>query len=181
MALAPISLIADRMRYRVSGMDCSSCAQNVDAAVRRVPGVAEVSVSAQAGTMTVTLAEGAADLRPAIADKVAALGYGATLLWDSRTRQQPAPNSACCRGGSCGTTQSVPGAADAGQEAANQGHDEGEVSWWQTGKAQLTLVAGAGPAAAWQGAKLLPGYTSWLYVAAMVVGLVPIARRAVRG
>jgi Cd2+/Zn2+-exporting ATPase len=83
MALAPTSLMADRMRYRVSGMDCSSCAQKVDAAVRRVPGVADVSVSAQAGTMTVTLAEGAADLRPAIEDKVAALGYGATLLSDS--------------------------------------------------------------------------------------------------
>jgi Cd2+/Zn2+-exporting ATPase len=180
MALAPTSLMADRMRYRVSGMDCSSCAQKVDAAVRRVPGVAEVSVSAQVGTITVTLAEGAADLRPAIDDKVAALGYGATLLSDGRTRQQPAPNSACCSGGSCGTTQNVPGAPGAGQEAAKRGHDEVEVSWWRTGKAQLTLIAGAGLAAAWLLGNLLPGYTSWLYVAAMVVGLVPIARRAVR-
>jgi Cd2+/Zn2+-exporting ATPase len=34
-------------------MDCGACAAKVDAAVRRLPGVEDVSVSATAGTMTV--------------------------------------------------------------------------------------------------------------------------------
>ena len=32
-------------RFRVGGMDCASCASKIDTAVRRMPGVFEVSVS----------------------------------------------------------------------------------------------------------------------------------------
>ncbi len=38
-------------RFRVEGMDCASCASKIDTAVRRMPGVADVSVSVTAGTM----------------------------------------------------------------------------------------------------------------------------------
>ncbi|MBN9921096.1 cation transporter, partial [Listeria monocytogenes] len=44
---------SQQSRYRVDGMDCASCAAKIDTAVRRVPGVEDVSVSATAGTMTV--------------------------------------------------------------------------------------------------------------------------------
>ncbi len=40
-------------RYQVEGMDCAGCAAKIDTAVRRLPGIEEVSVSATAGTMTV--------------------------------------------------------------------------------------------------------------------------------
>lgn len=40
-------------RFRVEGMDCASCAAKIDTAVRRLPGVADISVSVTAGTMTV--------------------------------------------------------------------------------------------------------------------------------
>jgi copper chaperone CopZ len=55
MATATPTPSAVRVRYRVSGMDCAACAQKINLAVRRVSGVADVSVSAQAGTMTVTI------------------------------------------------------------------------------------------------------------------------------
>lgn len=44
---------AIQTRYRVAGMDCAACASKVDIAVRRLPGVEDVSVSVSAGTMLV--------------------------------------------------------------------------------------------------------------------------------
>jgi len=38
-------------RYRVQGMDCAGCATKIGTAVRRMPGVADVTVSATAGTL----------------------------------------------------------------------------------------------------------------------------------
>ena len=59
-------------RFRVEGMDCASCASKIDTAVRRLPGVAEVSVSVVAGTMTV--GHRGADLDQ-VQQKVSDLGY----------------------------------------------------------------------------------------------------------
>ncbi|MFA6031334.1 MAG: cation transporter [Myxococcota bacterium] len=36
---------AAQTRYRVEGMDCAACATKIDTAVRRIPGVEDVSVS----------------------------------------------------------------------------------------------------------------------------------------
>ena len=44
---------AAQTRYRIGGMDCAACATKIDTAVRRMPGVEDVSVSVTAGTMTV--------------------------------------------------------------------------------------------------------------------------------
>lgn len=43
---------AHRSRFRVAGMDCASCASKVESAVRRISGVADVSVSTTAGRLT---------------------------------------------------------------------------------------------------------------------------------
>lgn len=40
-------------RFRIEGMDCASCATKIDTAIRRMPGVQDVSISVSAGTMTV--------------------------------------------------------------------------------------------------------------------------------
>src|SRR5436309_2523078 len=64
---------AEKLKYRIGGMDCASCVQKIENAVRRLPGVDEVGVSLAAGTMTVqpngTLTKGA------IEQQVKALGY----------------------------------------------------------------------------------------------------------
>ena len=60
-------------RYRVDGMDCAACATKIDKAVRRIPGVQDVTVSVTAGTMTV-LHDRTGDLA-AIEQRVTSLGY----------------------------------------------------------------------------------------------------------
>ena len=64
---------AGQMRFRVDGMDCASCATKIETAVRRMPGVEDVSVSVTAGTLAVTH-DGNGD-GEAIARKVRGLGY----------------------------------------------------------------------------------------------------------
>src|SRR3954454_1744563 len=61
-------------RYRVKGMDCSSCAAKVDAAVRRLPRVEDVSVSVTAAPMTVRHAPDLMSF-PALKAALKALGY----------------------------------------------------------------------------------------------------------
>ena len=42
-----------QVRYKVGGMDCASCAAKIDTAVRRMPGIEDVSVSVSSATMAV--------------------------------------------------------------------------------------------------------------------------------
>ncbi len=70
--------------------------------------------------------------------------------------------------------------AVAAPEAGLHGHDHGpsEGPWWQSAKARLTIACGAALALAFVAGRVFPAYEAWLFIAAMAVGLVPIARRA---
>lgn len=65
--------------------------------------------------------------------------------------------------------------------AGLHGHDHGTTTgpWWKSGKGQLTIASGVALAAAYGVGKLVPGLDPWIFTAAMLVGLVPIARRAI--
>ena len=191
-------------RYRVEGMDCASCAAKIDTAVRRLQGVEDVSVSVTAGTMTVKH-HADPDLLPNIAKRVTGLGYKLFPLPQSNA---PLPkvekdDHACgCghdhksdahdhaghsdhdhgaaghRHGHAGHSH-APEARDAAV-ADLHGHDHGPASgpWWKSAKGRLTIVTGIAVAAAWAIGKLVPALDAWIFTAAMLVGLLPIARRA---
>lgn len=143
-------LTPTQSRFRVSGMDCGSCATKIETAVRRIDGVDNVVVSVAAGTMNVTH-RGDANIADVITKAVTALGYTAAVL-PPRARSND-----------------------------DHSHDHGaphEGPWWQSPKVQLTLVCGAAIVAAYGISKLSPTIGSWAFIAAMAVGLVPIAQRA---
>ncbi|RZI72367.1 MAG: heavy metal translocating P-type ATPase [Pseudomonas sp.] len=145
-------------RYRVEGMDCAGCAAKIDTAIRRLPGVAEVSVSATAGTLMVRhSAEG--DLAR-IERAVTGLGY----------KVMPA----------AGVIPSSHGSEDAAEEEGLHGHDHGAATgpWWKTAKARLTAASAAAIALAYAVSLVAPSIGHGAFIAAMLVGLVPIARRA---
>ena len=145
-------------RFRVEGMDCAACASKVDTAARRIAGVEDVSVSVMNGTMTVRHAPGA-DLEE-ICTKVGNLGY---------------------------PTAPISGAAPKAPEAAAGVHMDGDHDhdddgpWWRTRKARLTLACGGALVAAYLVGRFLPEVGHWAFLVALLVGLVPIARRAVAG
>ena len=150
---------ATQTRYRVEGMDCAGCAAKIDTAVRRLPGILDVAVSATAGTMTVHYS-GASD-PAAIERAVTGLGYGIAS----------ASNAA-------GTIPSEEHKQDQGPDQHQHDIRPIDGPWWKTPKALLTATSGAALILAWGLGVLLPTVAPWLFIVAMLVGLVPIARRA---
>ncbi|MDM9620139.1 heavy metal translocating P-type ATPase [Rhizobium sp. S96] len=180
-------------RYRVGGMDCASCAAKIDTAVRRMPGVADVKVSVTAATMTVRY-DGSSDLL-AIERKVTGLGYSLAPTGDHAKHGHEAPSHATCdhdhhhhehdghdQGGHDHAHHDH--GSEHGKAAEIEGlhgHDHTPMSgpWWQSRKGRLTIASGAALVVAYAIGHLVPQIAPYAFVAAILVGLVPIARRAI--
>jgi Cd2+/Zn2+-exporting ATPase len=160
-----MSALRHESRYRVSGMDCAACGNKVDTAIRRLPGVEDVAVSVAAGTVKVSHGEGFDGT--SVVRQVRNLGYGA----------EPASDRAA-----------VPNAPDPdghegeGHDHAGHIHDhpsEAGMAWWRTRKARLTAACGAALVAAYALGHLVPSLERPAFLAALAVGLVPVAWRAI--
>lgn len=68
------STIALKARYRVTGMDCSSCASKIESAARKIEGVKAVNVSIASQVMSLRVANPSVQL-PAVERAVRDLGY----------------------------------------------------------------------------------------------------------
>jgi Cd2+/Zn2+-exporting ATPase len=168
-------------RFRVEGMDCAACATKVEAATRRVAGVENVSVSVTAGTMTVRHS-GGADIGQ-ITKKVSDVGYKASVL--AGRQPKPTPKAAHDRDPdhNDGGHDHDHGKGPKDKLEGLHGHDHSleEGPWWATRKARLTILCGLAIGAAFVISWLLPAYSFWIFTAAMLVGLIPIAQRAFMG
>ncbi|MBO9629642.1 MAG: cadmium-translocating P-type ATPase [Shinella sp.] len=164
-------------RFRVEGMDCASCASKIDTAVRRMPGVSDVSVSVTAGTMRVQH-DAESDLE-AIRRKVSGLGYAVTpagvVAEKPAAQHEHGPN---CNHDHAGHDRDAPKAVAI---EGLHGHDHGpsEGPWWKGKKGRLTILAGAALVVAYAVGHLFPAIETYAFIVAMVVGLLPIARRAI--
>lgn len=181
-------------KFRVEGMDCASCAKKIDTAVRRISDqVSDVAVSVTTGTMTVT--HSGIDI-DTITTQVKKLGYKARHLGEQQSSVAPetetvtATASACCSGdhhddhdhSHHGHDHDHVKAKDVSPLNIHEhGTDEDSKPWWQQGKARLTIAAGTALIAAYAIAHFLPQYSLYIFSVAMLVGLVPIARRAIAG
>lgn len=163
-------------RFRVQGMDCASCALKIETAVRRLPGVGEVSVSVQAGTLIVQHGQGFEVDR--LARQVAALGYGVTPADGA-----PAPAEAAC----CTAHHPAGHPHDhAHDQSHGHPHDHShspaapsaEAPWWRSRKVNQAVFCGLAVVLAWVCGWVWPAADLWAFLAALLVGLVPIARRA---
>ncbi|GLS22680.1 ATPase [Labrys miyagiensis] len=187
-----MTAVAKETRYRIEGMDCASCATKIDTAVRRVAGVEDVSVSVSAGTMTVQHDE-SQDLA-LIEDRVRGLGYGLVPM-SAGAAAAPRPahdhdhhHDHDHDGHDHADHDHAGHAHDHGHKhhdeeealAGLHGHDHGPSTgpWWQSAKGRLTIAAALALVAAYGIGHLFPGVERWVFDAAMLVGLVPIARRA---
>ncbi|MFD2649149.1 heavy metal translocating P-type ATPase [Devosia albogilva] len=159
-------------RFKVEGMDCASCASKVDTAARRVQGVEDVSVSVVSGTMSVKHSDGA-DLAD-LAKRVSNLGYPTRRLqgaYNARPVDQ--------HGEGHGEHDDQAGGGHLHLHG-DDGVDEG-VPWWRTRKAVLTASCGIALLLAYLVGRVVPDVGHWAFLVALLVGLVPIGRRAVAG
>lgn len=164
-------------RFRVEGMDCASCAGKIDTAVRRMSGVEDVFVSVTSGTMTVSH-DTTSDLA-AIGRKVTGLGYDATQIPSGAAAK---PEVAHQHEPGCSHDHhhhQKPEQAAAPVEGLH-GHDHGPSTgpWWNSKKGRATILAGVTLVAAYGVGHLFPAIQIYAFTLAMLVGLVPIARRA---
>ncbi|WP_280953025.1 heavy metal translocating P-type ATPase [Mangrovicella endophytica] len=192
-----------RSRFAIGGMDCASCATKIDTAVRRLPGVNDARVSVAAGTLSVEHAP-TADLA-ALQRQVVRLGYTIAPIAGrpsgpgaaaGQAHEHKHEHGAGCHGdhghehshahgddhdhghGDGGAHRHAE--TSAGTPAGLHGHDHGPMTgpWWRSPKAQLTIASGLALVAAYAVGLMLPQVQEWAFVVAMLVGLVPIARRA---
>lgn len=156
-------------RFRIGGMDCASCAAKIDTAVRRIDDIEDVSVSVTSGTMTVKHRQ-SADMK-AVEKQVSGLGYSIVpILKAAPSASQSGPHSGHDHG-----------SASSGAEIEGlHGHDHSptEGPWWNSKKGRLTIMAGAALVLAYGIGHLFPAIATYAFIVAMLVGLVPIARRA---
>ncbi|MCK1420921.1 MULTISPECIES: heavy metal translocating P-type ATPase [unclassified Bradyrhizobium] len=140
-------------RLRVEGMDCASCATKIENALIRMPGVTDVSVSVPGGTVTV--GHDGLD-RDDIGNRISSLGY----------RVASAESD---------------GFAGEGRKTAQEtrSSDDDATAWWRTRKGMLAIGSGIALAAAFALGKAVPATAHWAVLVAMLVGLVPAARRAI--
>jgi len=164
----------ETIRFAVEGMDCAGCAAKLDKAIRRVPGVEDVSVSVVGAAMTVTHRQADSN---AIAQLAASLGYKSTAL-ASHAKNDMASGDQDQGGAHSHAGEAFRPPAPGPHQHAH-GLDAG--SFWQSAKARLTLACGLALAIAFVAGQAFPEFERIAFLAAMVLGLVPIARRAVMG
>ena len=146
-------------------MDCASCATKIENALRRMPGISDVVVSVPAGTVTVT--HDGTEMDDKIDKQITDLGYqviGGEGVGIKRVRHD--------QGGRASLTDDKADALGHERSAADR-------SWWQTRKGILTTASGLALAAAYLLGKLIPAAEHWAFLLAMLVGLIPIGRRAI--
>lgn len=147
-------------RMRVSGMDCASCAMKIENALARVPWVLNVDVSVTRGTVTVKHGKpDATEFR----SRIEGLGYAVTAQSEEQHAREPSENEAAAEHASHAHMHDDAGA----------GH-----RWWQTRKADQTIATATALALAFVVDWVIPSFGWWAFFAAMMIGLVPIARRA---
>ncbi len=146
------------VEWTVTGMDCGSCAGKVRTAVERLPGVSQVDVTLMSERLRLILDEGKTT-RERVEAAVRSLGYGV------------APRGAASEDGG-GATQAQGGAAP--------GFGTPSQSWYRTGKGRLVIGTGLLFLAAFALSFLVGDEVArWAFVAATVIGVAPIARRAI--
>ncbi|AUR04975.1 lead, cadmium, zinc and mercury-transporting ATPase [Phaeobacter inhibens] len=147
----------EQLEWRVTGMDCGSCATKLRGAVERLPGVSGVEVAMMAERLRLDLdpQEGSVI---AVEKAVRKLGFDLMARGDGAG----ADRNPCC--------DTPPAGASTATEAP---------AWYRSGKGQLLLGTGLLLALAW-GIKLLasPTVGLWAFMLATLIGVAPIVRRA---
>ncbi len=163
---------AGQREWRVTGMDCGSCAAKVRGAVERLPGVGDVDVALMAERLRLTLDE--TQTSPENVEKaVRGVGFGIAL---NGARPEKPEGGFVLPDGAYSIAADAPEPEDEAADAAQSGHTP---SWYQTSKGRLVIGTGALLAAAWASNLVFTsGIAHLVFVLATLIGLIPVAWRA---
>ena len=142
---------ASPFKLKIEGMDCGACAVKIENAMQRLPGVTDINVSYSAASLSLNLDEDRTS-RSTVEARIRALGF---------TPVDP--------------VGSITAANDDDASGSRTG------AWWSTRKGRLVIGTGALLALAYAVSHLEAAWSFWVYLAATLVGLLPVARRALAG
>ena len=176
--------------WTVSGMDCGSCATKVKDAVARLPGVSGVEIGLMSERLRLTLDE-ARTSRERVEATVTSLGYRIAPRRTGARKDFVMPEVAVAKGQGDAHARHDPAPGERAAKAAKRddsGHGSpGQVRddpadrgkrWYQTGKGKLVIFTAVLLGAAWIIKVLEPQIGKWAFVAACLIGVAPVARRA---
>lgn len=138
------------MQYRIEGMDCASCVGKIERALRRLPGVSEIELNFATQKLELTLAPDVNTDVEDIEKTIKRLGFGVSALTGEQNE-----------------------AGLSGSQAAID-----EQQWWQTIKGKQVIGIGILISAAYGLSLVFPEYGAWAFIAAVVIGVLPFARKA---
>lgn len=176
--------------WTVSGMDCGSCAAKIKDAVTRLPGVSGVEIGIMSERLRLTLDETQTG-RDRVEKVVKSLGYGITpraagtkkdfvmpVMSDSSAdgHDQNHADHSHDRSGTTAVARD-----DSGHGSPGHVHDDPAdrgKRWYQTSKGKLVIFTAILLGSAWIIELLAPQIGKWAFVAACLIGVAPIAKRA---
>ena len=192
---------AESQEWVVTGMDCASCAVKIRTAVERLPGVSDVNVAVMAEKLTLKLEPGTTP-RDKIEAAVTKLGFGIGAAKAKKAKAFVMPGALDAgkddghdgsdhadhvgydHGSSDTMAKATAAPVDSEDGHGSPGHVHNDPAdrgkrWFETGKGRLVIGTGLLLAAAWA-VKLLASedIANWAFIAACVIGVAPIARRA---
>ena len=157
------------LTYFVDGMDCASCVAKVERMVDTLPGTEGVKTSFTKQTLTLHLDEHQTS-RATLEKNLKALGYTPSLLRSS----PPAVASTS-------ETDDHTGHDHAEHEHAGHTHEVAPAGtpWYRTGQGRLVVTSGILLLAAWLFGFIEPRFATAGYIAATLLGVWPLAKKAV--
>lgn len=154
--------------WRVTGMDCGSCATKLRGAVERLPGISEVDVALMAERLRLRR-DGSRISRGEVEKAVRGVGFGLS------PKDGPATESPV-RGFVLPADAYADNADIPPQKETRQQEDP---AWYQTRKGRMLIGTGLLLAAAWV-VELSTGgpAAQWAFILATLIGLAPVAKKA---
>lgn len=167
---APTLPAPAHLEYFVDGMDCASCVQKVERMVAGLPGTGAVKTSFNKQTLALSLDE-AQTPRATLEGNLQALGYTPSLLGGAPT---PAPAH---------DHHDHAGHEHGDHDHAGHGHvheaPKPGQPWYATGQGKLVVTSGVLLALAWLFGFVEPQFATWGFIAATLLGVWPLAKKAV--
>ena len=138
------------MQYHIKGMDCASCVGKIETALARLPGVSDIQLNYATEKLELTLAPDAKTKSHDIEKTIKRLGFD---ISDS--------------------TQSKSTTDRESDKPLEPEH------WWQSRKGKQVIGLGVLMSAAYIIALIFPDFGVWAFAAAVIIGVLPFARKAV--
>ncbi|WP_289043149.1 heavy metal translocating P-type ATPase [uncultured Aliiroseovarius sp.] len=163
---------AGRREWRVTGMDCGSCAAKVRGAVERLPGVADVDVALMTERLRLTLSDDTTSPE-SVERAVRAVGFG--ISPKGARPEKPAGAFVLPDG----ALPAAAGSSESEEQDPAQAENALTPSWYETSKGRLVIGTAALLATAWASRLIFPAdIAHWAFVLATLIGVAPVAQRA---